>query len=320
MQSKGPMERLLLPLSLARALPQTFRSLNLLSPSAFAISQCHFSGFLTAPVRLIQRMSEKIVSTDDLFTLTDTTLSNCHSFRGGAVFCQCTVVNVARSTFRANSANYGACIFASNLQSGDIADSAFLQSHALSLCAGFFLDSAVELFNRTHLKKLNHSEGLAPSVGAAECWGGLQLFSFCRIDRCRSTFAHAAVRISSVDDPSVLADTLFTNNTSRQQGCAISLIVFRTLAVVERCVFIDNSQGGTNGTTIFAGAAECRAVMRDCVIYGERGRQFSGKNHSQLVALQNMTFIYDPERDFMKDRPSQTRTPDCKTCDDVDSF
>jgi hypothetical protein len=149
-----------------------------------------------------------------------------------------------------------------------------------------------------------------------ECWGGRQLFSFCWIDHCHSTFAHAAVRISSVKEPSFLTDTLFTNNTSRQKGCAISIIVFRALLLVERCVFIDNSQGGTSGTTIFADAAECRVEMRDCVIYGEKQRQFNRKNSSDLVDLQNVTFIYNPERDFMKDRPSKTRTPDCKLCDD----
>jgi hypothetical protein len=289
---------------------------RLTSPLSIRISNTHFSRILETPIFLTQIANDRIISREETFMLTDSHISGCDGFQGGGVFCQCITLHIARTQFRSNTAHFGACVFSSNVSSGLITNCAFADSSARSLCAGLFLDSADDDFNVTTLTALNHTGSVSVSVGGVECWGGLQRFSFCRIDRCRSTFSHGAVRISSVGHPSVIADARFTNNTSRQKGAAITLIVLYTLLRVERCFFMDNAQGGGSGTTLYADAGECNVTMTDCVIYGDEARQFNRRKKDSFIALRNVTFVYDPERDFMKDLPWQTRTPDCKTCPD----
>jgi hypothetical protein len=296
----------------AAARPITLRLSSFARPK-FRISHCRFESMLNSAVRLDWRSAHRAELVSGSLYLNKTLFSGCRSFSGGAVHAQCEFASIFGCIFRNNSANYGV-VLASGIESGAINATAFSKNRAVNLGAGLFLDSAVANFTRVFISDSNVTSGTAASVGAVECWGGAQSFGFCVVEKCRSTFAHAAVRVSSVNISSIFESVRFTNNTSRQKGAAVGLFVWRARADFIRCTFIDNSQGGTNGTTVFMDPGDCLVTMKNCVIYGEEARQFNRGKKLNVVDLHHVTFVYDPKKDWWKDTPAMTRTPDCKIC------
>jgi hypothetical protein len=305
------MALLILILRVGTAVHPSFPALG---TTHYEISQSSFAHLLSSAVVL---QAENRIETSDLrLDLHNSLFTSCTAFRGGAINAKSSQMVLKFCQFKNNSANYAGAVLASNLQTGKLDSVTFFENFAVNLGASFFLDSALRGFQPLKIGKTNVTYGLSASVGGLECWGGLPQVSLSIIDHCTSTFAHPAVRVSSKLKPSLFSNTLFSNNTSRQKGAAVEIHIYQGIAKFDGCIFIGNRQNGTNGTSIFTENTECEVELIDCVLYGEKQRQFGGFQKTKWVKLTRVTFVYDPIKDFMNDTPAPTRTRDCKTCSD----
>ena len=288
------------------------RALPLAEAGKYRVLWSMFRGIGRSSVTVHKRLSH----TDVSLSLSDSVFVSCDGFRGGAVYCESEHVWIRSCVFDNTSANYGGGVFAAGIRDGHFESSVFTYQHARNLGAGIMLDCKVVEFNPVTISGVNFSYGSATSVGALECWGGVQRIIGCVIDHCRSTFSWPAVRISSTEQKSVITDTQFSNNFSRERGCCIGLHLARTRADILNCVFLNNRQLSTSGTTAYTEQTQCSLTFQNCVIYGDRDRQFGGskKPWTTWVTLTNTTFIYDRAVDWSKDTPAPTASPYCHEC------
>ena len=284
-------------------------ALPLADAGKYRILGSTFQGIGRSSVTVRKRLSH----TDVSLSLSDSVFVSCDGFRGGAVYCESEHVWIRSCVFDTTSANYGGGVFSAGIRDGHFESAVFTHVHARNLGAGIMLDSKVVEFRPVIISRVNFSYGSATSVGALECWGGVQRISDCVIDHCESTFSWPAVRISSTEEKSIITDTQFSNNFSRQRGCCIGLHLAKTRADILNCVFLNNRQLSTNGTTAYTEQTHCSLTFENCVIYGDRDRQFGGgkKPWTTWITLTNTTFIHN---DPNKDTPAPTASPYCHEC------
>ena len=274
---------------------------------SYRITSSLFSDVKTSCLRVAPR---RVANSEAPLNISHCHFIRCTGFRGGAVCCGSMNVSVMLSTFEHNTANYGGGVFAGGIKQGTFNDLTFSNQIAHNLGAGIMLDSDILDFGVVHLNRVNFTHGTSKSVGALECWGGIQHVNSCVINNCSSQFAWPAVRLSSLNEASVLRDTIFTNNFSRQRGCCLGFHLAGTRAVVITCIFLNNRQLSTNGTTAYSQTARCSISFENCTIYGEKWRQFGGTKQewTTWVVLTNTSFIYNETLDFGKDTPAPTAT------------
>ena len=273
-----------------------------------------FFQFIRSRVRGDAGECHRIRVLDKQFRISKCVFSKCQDFRGGAVYCGSETVWISQCLFTNNRANYGAGVYLAAIQSGLLSMNSFVNNFADNLCAGVMIDSNIDQFESVTINNSNFSGGVAPSVGAIDCWGGAQKISFCQIDHSNSTYAWPAVRISSTKSQSLLENTMFSDNFSRQKGCCVGLSKAMTKLKITACLFFNNRQLGANGTTIFTEESKCEVVLHDCQIFGEKERQFGKLPHQQWLTIINTEFIYDENKDRMKDTPAPTMSPYCHMC------
>jgi hypothetical protein len=282
--------------------------------SQFDLSRSTFTHLLNSAVFL--HASQRILTSNETLLVEDSTFRECTAFRGGAISTTSSKLSLNRCLFENNSANYAGAVLASLVRSGKVASTTFHSNIAVNLGGSFFFDSAVSHFERYNFLNANVTFGQSGSVGGLECWGGLPTVSFGSIISCKSTFAHAAIRVSSVHQPATFTTMLFLNNSSRQKGAVLAVHIYQGLLRIEHSIFKGNHQNSTNGTAVWTDNSGCVVELIDCVVYGEKGRQFGGTKKVDWVKLTRVKFVYDAKEDSENDTPAPTRTPDCKSCGD----
>ncbi|OHT10000.1 hypothetical protein TRFO_20901 [Tritrichomonas foetus] len=243
------------------------------------------------------------------YELTNSEFHNCKGFKGGAVHSEVNYLTISHCIFSNNSGNYGAAVYAGNIEKGHLKDSLFTNNYAKNLCAGYFLDSLSNSKNVILIDSNNFTYQTAVCVGAIECWGGVPNIKFCFIDHCNSSFGQPAVRTSTVKKTALLEFVKFSNCSSRQYGAVFQSFIYYSAALLKNCIMIDNWCLGESGTTVFIQNTNVKVTLENCIIYGKQERQFGGIKKMEKINLKNTTFIYDPVKDGMKDTPAPTRSP-----------
>lgn len=222
---------------------------------------------------------------------------SCSGFKGGAIHSEATHLIIMNCIFSKNKGNYGSAVYAGDILKGKIVDCLFNENLCQNLCAGYFLDANVDSITTININSNNFTNQVATCVGAIECWGGIPRISFCFIDRCRSSFGHGAVRTSTVGKgetqrSSVLDSVTFTNCSSRQYGSVFQSFMYKSSALLKNCLMINNvCDSPKNGTAIFIQNTLVKIILEDCIIYGNKEKQFGGVKDMEKIILRNVTFI-----------------------------
>lgn len=248
-------------------------------------------------------------------TIEATIFTECKGFKGGCIYSKSPNLQISHCIFNNNTANYGTAVYATNIVNGKCGYSLFSSNYANNLCAGYFLDSNPQSKHTLLIEYTNFTHQTATCVGAIECWDGFPQIKWCEIDHCRSTLSLPAVRTSTVRTKdlsySSLIDTVtFRNCSSRQHGAVFQSFLYNSAALLRNCIMIDNScLWSSPGTLIYIENLKVTVILENCVIYGKEERQFGGVKNYETIITKNVTFKYDPEKDYMKDTPIPTQTP-----------
>lgn len=285
------------------------------APGAINVADSVFTRILKSAIkvkvtnhdRIHQKGEPKIAVTESFFR-------EGNDFRGGAIYCEAAEVDITQSIFEENTANFGGAIFSSVIRTGSFIGLTFEGQSAPSLGGSIVLDSEIGAKDPVKIEDVNFTRSTSGVCSALDMWGGLQICSYCRIERCNSSYAWPALRVSSTAEESTFTKILFADNYSRQKGCCIGLNAAGTRARFESCVFINNRQLAGPGTTLYSEQGKCQVTLMKCTIYGQEIRQFSDQNYKSWVRLPETVFIYDPQVDWSRDTPAPTMTTYCRDC------